>query len=231
MFIVVEGIDGVGKTTFVQMLAEEFTRKGYELLVTREPGGSKDAERIRELILSGDGFSPDTELALMMASRLDHVINEILPALVQGKIVLCDRFLDSSYIYQVVNRNADSLFYRKLKEHIDSLVTVDLTLLLEADLDVVKRRMQKKDKDLIELRFDFEKMVEAKNAYRDLANSNHAADHYEIITVEDSVPKTQKLVKKWVKAIEKDHLYDSVAHLDALHDLITSPALLLKTLK
>ena len=101
-FISLEGGEGVGKSTQVKALAEALRARGLDVLVTREPGGSDGAERIRELLLSGsdDRWSPQAEALLFAAARADHVAKTIRPALERGQWVLADRFIDSSLAYQ-----------------------------------------------------------------------------------------------------------------------------------
>ena len=101
-FITLEGGEGVGKSTQVRALAEALKQRGIDVLVTREPGGSEGAEKIRELLLGGDDdrWGPRAEVLLFAAARADHVENTIRPALESGRWVLCDRFADSSLAYQ-----------------------------------------------------------------------------------------------------------------------------------
>jgi dTMP kinase len=101
-FITLEGGEGVGKSTQVKALADALRQRGIEVLVTREPGGSEDAERIRELLLSGseDRWGPQAEALLFAAARADHVAKTIEPALKNGQWVISDRFVDSSLAYQ-----------------------------------------------------------------------------------------------------------------------------------
>ena len=102
LFISLEGGEGVGKSTQVRALAEALTERGLDVLVTREPGGSDGAEKIRELLLGGseDRWGPQAEALLFAAARADHVQKAIRPALDAGRWVLCDRFVDSSLAYQ-----------------------------------------------------------------------------------------------------------------------------------
>lgn len=102
MFITLEGIDGAGKTTLARGMAEELARRGREVVLTREPGGSPGAEEIRSLIVTGDAdrWSPKTELLLFNAARRDHVERVIRPAIDRGAVVICDRYVDSSRAYQ-----------------------------------------------------------------------------------------------------------------------------------
>jgi dTMP kinase len=101
-FITFEGPEGAGKTTVLGILQEEFTRKGYDVISTREPGGIDIAEQIRSVILDKNNTQMDgrTEALLYAASRRQHLVEKVIPALEQGKIVLCDRFVDSSLAYQ-----------------------------------------------------------------------------------------------------------------------------------
>jgi dTMP kinase len=101
-FITLEGGEGVGKSTQVKALAEALQKRGIDVLVTREPGGSEGAEKIRELLLAGaeDRWGPRAEVLLFAAARADHVEKTIRPALESGSWVLCDRFVDSSLAYQ-----------------------------------------------------------------------------------------------------------------------------------
>ena len=130
-FISFEGIDGSGTTTPLELLAEQLSTEGHQVLLTREPGGSPGAEEIRTLVLQGDPdrWSAETELLLFTAARRDHLERTILPALAAGKIVLCDRFADSTRMYQGLSRG-------DLRQAVDTLHALmigtepDLTVLL-----------------------------------------------------------------------------------------------------
>lgn len=102
IFITFEGGEGSGKTTIIKRLTEELTQKGYSVVCTREPGGSKIAEGIRNIILDKENTEMDymTEALLYAASRAQHLSEKVKPALKEGKVVLCDRYLDSSLAYQ-----------------------------------------------------------------------------------------------------------------------------------
>ena len=130
MFITFEGIDGSGKSTQAKMLAERLQADGLDIVLTREPGGSPGAEEIRELVLTGspDRWSPETELLLFNAARRDHLERTIQPALDAGKVVICDRFADSSRIYQGSTRG-------NLRPMVDALH--DLMIRKEPDLTFI----------------------------------------------------------------------------------------------
>ena len=145
LFISLEGSDGCGKTTQINLLREHLLRRGFEVVVTREPGGCPISERIREIILSLDskGMSSECEALLYAASRVEHVREVIIPALKCGKIVICDRFLDSSIAYQAYGRELGERFIRQINEPATRLALPKLTLLLEVNRAESRRRLAK----------------------------------------------------------------------------------------
>jgi dTMP kinase len=104
VFVTLEGIDGSGKSTVARLLAERLRADGHDVVLTREPGGTALGEAIRDLLLHGDHVAPWAEAALYAASRAQHVEEVIRPALERGAVVVCDRYLDSSAVYQGVGR-------------------------------------------------------------------------------------------------------------------------------
>ena len=143
-FITLEGSDGCGKSTQIALLKDWLAARGYEVVLTREPGGCPISERIREIILSLDskGMSDACEALLYAASRVEHVREVIEPALKRGKIVICDRFFDSSLAYQAYGRELGEGFIRQINEPALRRATPDLTLLLEVDRAAARRRME-----------------------------------------------------------------------------------------
>jgi len=138
-----EGTDGCGKSTQMKKLAEHLTSRGYEVVTTREPGGCPISEKIRELLLSieSTGMSPECEALLYAAARVEHVKTVILPALKLGKIVLCDRFLDSSIAYQAYGRELGEDFIRLINSSATNLVMPDRTLMFDVARETAKARM------------------------------------------------------------------------------------------
>ena len=133
-FISFEGIDGCGKSTQAKILSEELISCGHKILLTREPGGSDGAEEIRNLLLTGntDRWSAETEILLFTAARRDHLERTILPALENGLAVICDRFSDSTRVYQGVTRGD----LRNLVDQLDSAMIPrqpDITVLIDLD--------------------------------------------------------------------------------------------------
>jgi dTMP kinase len=133
-FITLEGGEGSGKTTQVRLLSEVLTARNIPHLITREPGGTKNAECLRALVVEGDAeWLPESEMLLFMAARLEHVERVIRPALREGKIVICDRFHDSSRAYQGIAKGLGITFYDQLHRLMLGDFTPDKTFLLDID--------------------------------------------------------------------------------------------------
>ena len=146
MFITVEGVEGVGKSTNIEFIAERITAAGFEVLRSREPGGTPMAERIRGMLLEhGDEPLPDlAELFLFFASRTLNIENVIRPAIDAGKWVLCDRFTDASRAYQGAGRGQGIDRVNILAEWVHGDLNPDLTILLDAPAEVGMRRAKKR---------------------------------------------------------------------------------------
>lgn len=143
-FISFEGGEGAGKSTQIRRLAGRLQAAGHDVVVTREPGGSPGAEAIRELLVNGaaDRWSPVTETLLMYAARRDHVERVIRPALAEGKIVLCDRFADSTRAYQGAGGDAPASLIASLEEHVLNGTVPVLTLILDLPAQVGLQRAE-----------------------------------------------------------------------------------------
>jgi len=152
-FISVEGLDGAGKSTQARLLADALGARGLPVALTREPGGSRGAEDIRDLLVQGDPdrWSPEVEILLFTAARRDHLERTIDPALRDGKIVVCDRFADSTRVYQGTARG-------NLRRMVDALhrLTIgrepDLTVLI--DMDPARGLARTEDRGAAEGRFE-----------------------------------------------------------------------------
>jgi dTMP kinase len=142
-FITIEGIEGVGKSTNVAFIEAQCLAAGHTVLVTREPGGTPMAERIRDLILTtpGEGLSGLGELLLMFAARAEHLATLIRPALERGETVICDRFTDATFAYQGGGRGLDVNLIDNLQNIVQGDLRPDLTLLLDVSLEVSAQRI------------------------------------------------------------------------------------------
>lgn len=138
LFITLEGPEGAGKSTNRDYLAERLRAEGIEVLLTREPGGTPLAERIREVLLApGDEqMNPDTELLLVFAARAQHLAEVIRPALARGAVVICDRFTDSTYAYQGGGRGLSVERIASLEAFVQGDLRPDLTLLFDLPIEV-----------------------------------------------------------------------------------------------
>jgi dTMP kinase len=141
-FITFEGGEGAGKSTQIGRLAEKLAGRGHEVVVSREPGGSPGAEAVRHVLLSGaaEPFGPKMEALLFAAARSDHVEQVIRPAVERGAVVLVDRFLDSSRVYQGVGSGLDPAFMAALERIAINGMMPDLTLILDLDPEEGLRR-------------------------------------------------------------------------------------------
>jgi dTMP kinase len=180
-FITFEGIDGSGKSTQASLLADHLRTQGHDVVLTREPGGSTGAEEIRALVLEGDPdrWSAETEILLFTAARRDHLERTILPALAAGKIVICDRFADSTRMYQGLSRG-------DLRGVVDQLHDLmigrepDLTILI--DMDPAEGLSRAKSRQTAEERFeDFGQALQDQMRAGFLALSREFADRFCVI--------------------------------------------------
>lgn len=146
MFISFEGTEGVGKTTLIRRIYDDFVAQGKEVVLTREPGGTPMAEQIRSLLLAvnhEEAMCNDTELLLMYAARAQHLAQVILPALEAGKIVLCDRFTDASFAYQCAGRGLSEAKLNLLNDNFVARMP-DVTFWLDAPIELGMNRARER---------------------------------------------------------------------------------------
>ena len=171
-FISFEGIDGCGKSTQAKILSDELTTHGKKVLLTREPGGSKGAEEIRNLLLTGetDRWSAETEILLFTAARRDHLERTILPALEIGSTVICDRFSDSTRVYQGVTRGD----LRDVVDQLDKTMIPrqpDVTVLVDLDPKIgLARALRRSDNEARFEDFGLEMQIKLREGFLTLAN-------------------------------------------------------------
>lgn len=144
-FITIEGIDGSGKSTFIPLIEEMFKNEGFDVVLTREPGGTDLGQDLREMILNRP-MDKETELLLAFASRREHIKEVIEPALQSGKVVISDRFTDSSYAYQASGRGVDKEKVRALERMVQGDLNPGLTLIFTVPTSVSRARLNKTGK-------------------------------------------------------------------------------------
>ena len=200
-FISFEGIDGSGKSTQIKLLADHLHSQGRKVIVTREPGGSTGAEQIRALVLQGeiDRWSAETELLLFTAARRDHLERTIRPALAAGEIVLCDRFADSTRMYQGLSRG-------DLRQTVDQLHNLmigtepNLTVLL--DINPALGLTRAKSRHGTEERFeDFGESLQARMRQGFLALANDSPDRVKVINGDRAIDSVADDIKALVDGL------------------------------
>tara|TARA_B100001057_G_scaffold96288_1_gene92880 strand:- start:52 stop:678 length:627 start_codon:yes stop_codon:yes gene_type:complete len=199
-FISFEGIDGSGKSTQIKKLAEFLETRDFDVVITREPGGSKGGEEIRNLLLQGnvDRWSAETEILLFTAARRDHLERIILPALEQGKVVICDRFTDSTRMYQGMRgvnlRNlVDSLNEKIIK------IEPDLTIIIDINPEISLKRA--KSRKTVEERFeDFGVDLQMKMRKGFLELAQEFGNRIEVVNGQQSINELAQDICSLVKA-------------------------------
>lgn len=199
-FITVEGIEGAGKTTCLNLIEQRIRQRDHELLVTREPGGTALGEDLRALLLGHrhEGMADDTELLLMFAARAEHLHERILPALASGSSVLCDRFTDATYAYQGYGRGIDLDRIATLEQWVQGELRPDLTLLMDLPVETgLDRAGKRSTPDRIESQA-LEFFERVRKGYLELAAA--APNRYSIVDAAQSLQQVSDQVISFVDA-------------------------------
>lgn len=205
-FITFEGGEGSGKSTHAKRLAERLRQLGLEVVLTREPGGSPGAEIIRHILLSGAGkpLGPETEAILFAAARDDHVRTVIRPALVAGKWVVCDRFIDSTRVYQGALGKVDGKLIRSLERVTVGAAMPDLTFVLDVPSNVGLARAKRRRGENMADRFE----SEAAEFHEALRRAYHALAEKEpqrITVIDGRAPREVVAERIWQVVTERLH--------------------------
>jgi len=196
IFITVEGIDGAGKSTQARMLADWLRARGCDVVLTREPGGTRLGEHLRPILLEGEAhISPTVELLLYAADRAQHVAEVIRPALAEGRTVVCERYTDSTAAYQGYGRGLDLDFVCRLNQFATGGLGPDLTLLLDLPVEAAQRRLAQTRDRLEREAPSFHARVGA--GYRALADA-----HSERIRVIDAAPPPEQVFRQVAQVVE-----------------------------
>jgi len=193
-FITVEGIEGAGKSTCLNLIEDRIKRRGQDVLVTREPGGTPLGEDLRDLLLGHrhEGMADDTELLLMFAARAEHLRSRIEPALASGSWVLCDRFTDATYAYQGYGRGIDLERIATLESWVQGERRPDLTLIMDLPVELGLERAGKRSAPD---RFESQALAffeRVRNGYLDLAAA--APQRFRVIDAEQPLLEVSQQV-------------------------------------
>lgn len=204
MFFTIEGLDGSGKTTFAKALVEELKALDIPVVHTRELGGTDFAENVRELVLSDPTANPLVDLLLAFSARLDHVDRLIVPIMEMGSVVICERFIDSTYAYQL----ADPLISRndyaiKAFDAIEAIVNNKLpeyqTFYLEVDLDTIRTRIADRSLDRFEDDLDLQKRL--KSAF--LERMAKEPKRFIVLDQQGNLENLNVMAREWALEIKK----------------------------
>ncbi|MBS4535907.1 dTMP kinase [Clostridium sp. D2Q-14] len=201
LFITIEGPDGAGKSTQIRLLKEYFKNQGKDIIVTREPGGTDISEKIRDIILDNDNITmaDTTEALLYAASRAQHVHEKIIPALKEGKIVICDRFVHSSLVYQGIARGLGIEEVRYINDFAIEGIKPDVTLFFDIYPEIALKRKTKNNKgDRLENeKADFHQRVY--EGYKKLIDKY--PDEFNVIDATKSIDEIHKDIVKILSTI------------------------------
>ena len=199
LFITLEGIEGAGKSTVIDFIENFITSSGYDVVKTREPGGTAIGEQIREILLNknNDKLTDDTELLLIFAARAQHLSEIILPNLTSNKIILCDRFIDASYAYQGAGRGIEQSKINLLENWVMPDIKPDLTFLLDLDPKIAfERRNKRSDADRFESE-DIHFFEKIRQYY--LERAENEPERFRVINSELSLEDVQEQIKNILK--------------------------------
>jgi len=201
-FIVFEGVEGTGKSYQINKLHKNLILNKYHAIKTREPGGCYTAEKIRNLIFSNNSshFDKLTDFYLMCASRNEHIKKFLQTAKKKKNIVICDRFVDSTYAYQVIGNKIDKNLNKLNQDHILNGLTPNLTILLRSDFKTVIARIKKRKKTnkFDKLKINFYK--KAQNAYLSIAKNNKK--YYIFDSSKDTTDLEKKILNLIIKKLQ-----------------------------
>ena len=179
LFVTFEGIEGSGKSYQSKKLYKNIRKKKIPVILTREPGGTPGAEKIRKII-HDDYFKQNqrikfdkyTDTLLYLASRNEHVINKIKPAILKKKVIICDRFIDSTFAYQVYGKRVNKILIDTIHKYILGNIKPDLTFLLKVNISKAMKRLRKRKKRNRYDKFSKNFYIKAQNSFIRIAKKN-----------------------------------------------------------
>ena len=209
IFITFEGIEGSGKSYQAQKLYKNLKKRNISSVLTREPGGTRSAEKIREVILKDyyhheakEKFNKYTDTLLYLASRNEHVEKKLKPAIIKKKIIICDRFTDSTLAYQVYGKGVNKNLVDSVHKYILGSIKPDLTFILKANISKAMQRLRKRKKKNRYDKFPKNFYDRVQKAFLKIAKSDKKK--YAIIDNSFDTPKTEKIIfKEFIKIFDK----------------------------
>ena len=199
IFITFEGIEGSGKSYQAQKLYKNLKKRNISSILTREPGGTRSAEKIREVILkdyfhheSKEKFNKYTDTLLYLASRNEHLENKIRPAIKNKKIIICDRFIDSTLAYQVYGKGVDKNFINPIHKYILKDVKPDITFILTANIKKAMKRLKKRRNKNRYDKFSSNFYNKVQKAFIKIAKTN--GKKYIILDNSNDTPNVEKII-------------------------------------
>ena len=204
LLITFEGGEGTGKSTQSKLLYDYLKSKTTDVILTREPGGCKESENIRNLLVKGNinKWDPITESLLHNAARREHIKNIIKPALLKNKIVICDRYIDSTMAYQGIGQGVNSNFLNILSKEITENIVANITFIFDIDPDISLKRAKKRDKNTNNRyeNFDLSFHKNIRNYFKSLINTNK---RYILIDASNSIEEIHLKILKSINNLIK----------------------------
>ena len=208
-FVVFEGIEGCGKSYQSKKLYKTLKRRGLPVLLTREPGGTKSAEKIRNLILedyfsksSKEKFHKYTDTLLYLAARNEHIENKIKKSILKKKIVICDRFVDSTFAYQVYGKGINKNFVNSIHKQILGKIKPNITFLLKVKIKKALKRLKKRKKKNRYDKFSKNFYIKAQKSFLKIAKKNKKS-HIILDSTLDNSELEKKILDIVLKKIRK----------------------------
>ena len=209
IFVTFEGIEGSGKSYQCRKLYKNLRKKNLSVVLTREPGGTAGAEKIREVILedyfyqnSKEKFNRYTDTLLYLAARNEHIENKIKPAIYKKKIIICDRFVDSTFAYQVFGKGVDKNLVNSVHKYILGGIKPDLTFILKVNISKALHRLKKRKKMNRYDKFSKNFYIKVQNAFIKIAKKNKRR-YFVIDNSKDSVETEKIILNKFIKILNK----------------------------
>ena len=209
LFVTFEGIEGSGKSYQSKKLFKNINKKKIPVILTREPGGTRGAEKIRKVILE-DYFYQDTKVSfdkytdtlLYLAARNEHVKNKIKPAISKGKIIICDRFIDSTLAYQVYGKGVNKTLVNSIHKHILGSIKPDLTFILKVNISKALERLNKRKSKNRYDKFSRNFYIRVQNAFMKIAKKNKIR-YFVLDNSEDSKETEKIILNKFIQVLSK----------------------------